>query len=179
MKLTHSTLASLAASALLFLASTPALALFDPSFPDEYRGRFRDERTGAQAEIDKKEARFTFAGGTSLQLKTDDLNFKNLKKEKTAALFGEKNDRSKTRDVFVVVPRKGTRKEEAGLIWYSAEIVYLQIDEKMKEPVQYLGLVHAAQGTVLLDTASERFELGWAGGQEDHGAVRQSPAPLP
>ncbi len=172
MKLSH--VLNLAAVAVGLALSTQALAR---DIPKPFQGTFEDKAKGAKLELTKKEIKLTLPGGRLVYAYREDLELKPLLEMKSKLYIGDDNNPDKVRDVYIVYAWPHTRKDEAGLSWYNAEIAYFEVNEKTKDPVQVIPLSYNMQGMVMIDSATKRYEIGVAGDQTDFQFVRVGRAP--
>jgi hypothetical protein len=107
-----------------------------------------------------------------LTAKTIDLNYKNTLKGESSVFISKPDPATDIADAYLVQIKPDTRHEEGGLIYYRGEIAYFEIDSRLEVPTNSLHVVYSADGLVMLDPLTQRFEIGWGAGQQEFVMTR-------
>lgn len=128
--------------------------------PSAYRGEFQDAAKGVRLELEARKGVFQDAQGKKIDSKASDLKFESLEKG-IAGIYVSTSPVSENKlEVYWVNPDLSTRQEAAGLVWVSSEVIYTLFDLSQKDDVREIELSHCEKGTVLLDTLSQRYQIG-------------------
>ncbi|MGE0616750.1 MAG: hypothetical protein AB7P04_14050 [Bacteriovoracia bacterium] len=138
-----------------------ALASACGKIPSAYQGSFRDAASGTQLTLQSGSGTLTFADGRILTAKAADLQVNALLKAQ-AGIFVTVPDASEKNhlDIFWVSPDANSKREEGGLVWFRAEVLYAAADSKQKTPVEGIPMFHCLEGTVLIDSVTGNWEIG-------------------
>ena len=146
--------------ALTFLAALTAIALQAcGNIPSAYRGHFEDD-SGVKLDVYQNSVRLEIEGKLILG-EAHPITYEQLLEGKPGFYIDLKNENDTLSDVYWVTPHLETRIEAAGLIFYTTDIVYLQIDLKQSERVHSIHLLHADMGVMMLDRAQKSWHAGW------------------
>jgi len=138
------------------------LFLFSACVPAEYKGSYRDGRTGATLELKGTSATFTSADGKSRKASKSPLKFKELLKAEEGIFMRESPVNKELLEIFWVRPDSRTLKEQESLVWFNAEVIHLRLRKDLRDKAQELTLLHSMSGQVTLDRTTELVQIGWA-----------------
>lgn len=134
--------------------------------PNAYLGEYQDSNRQVKLELDTYEGTLRFADGRKVSAKLEELKYDLLKDGKRALYARPSSRDEKMIEIFLVQPNMSTRQEGGGLLWYESEIVFSLINSKDDNAAKNITLVHCQRGVVLLDTQTQRVQLGCPEGPE-------------
>src|SRR4051812_43439786 len=126
---------------LLKLALVSALAAIalgacgsDGSVPKAYQGTFRGQNgetlvlTGSKAQLS--------IDGKTLSADVAPIDYKKLLAGQPGFYIYQEDKNDKLLDVYWITPNIATKKSEGGIVYYTTDVVYTQIDLNQKSAVQ-------------------------------------------
>jgi len=128
--------------------------------PAAYRGTFEDRGQGAKLVIKATKAQLTFSDGRELKSKAEDLNFEAISSGKPGIFVRENSANPDLLEIFWLNPNVATRQVVEGFVWFDAEMIYTFLDTKITQSVPGLQLLHCTNGSVMVDTATQTFQMG-------------------
>jgi hypothetical protein len=145
----------------------------DGDVPSAYQGVFQDP-SGVKLDLTSSAAQLVVEGKT-LKMAVAPISYDKLFAGQAGFYIYQEKD-SKLMDVYMVTPDLSTKKDAGGIVYYTTDIIYLQIDLNQKNPVPAITLVHADQGTVMLDTQTKTWQAGWPAQANEYSLVRTAAA---
>ena len=132
------------------------------SIPKAYQGYYKDVQSSATLELKGGEGTFVDESGQQMKSKAFALKYKDLDKGKAGIYVNKNVDNDKILEIYWLSPNTNSRQEEAGLIWYDADIIHTFFDARIekKEEVTAVELVRCSAGRVMLDPEKERWQVG-------------------
>ena len=138
--------------------------------PKAYQGVFQDQ-SGVRLDLTGNAAQLQVEGKT-LKEPVSPLTYDTLLAGTPGFYIYQANKDAKIMDVYMVTPDISTKKEAGGIIYYTTDIVYMQIDLSQQSAVASITIVHADLGTVMLDTSAKTWEAGWPAHASEYNLVR-------
>ena len=139
--------------------------------PPAYYGVFNDNQRGAQLVLGQNKAELTLPGGRKVKAKAEDLTFSDLWQAK-GGIYDTEDKSSGMIEVYFVNPVAGTRQEQAGFSWFTSEVLYTYFAAGERNQVPQIQVVHCTNGTVLLDQATQRIQVGCPEGPVTYNLAR-------
>ena len=127
--------------------------------PEAYFGNYADSSRGASLVLQQNKAVFTAPDGRKFKAGSQELSVADLADAK-AGIYDVQDKSSGMIEVYWINPSVGTRQESAGFVWYSAEVLYTYFASAQRDQVQSLQLVQCVNGTVMVDTQTQRVQVG-------------------
>lgn len=148
--------------------------------PKTYQGTFQgqSDQGGVSLTLTGSDASLSIEGKT-LKGPVNPIDYDKLLNAQAGFYIYQENDKDKVMDVYWVTPDAASKKEAGGLIYYTTDIVYMQIDLNLKDAAPSVTIVHADQGTVMLDTATKKWEAGWPAHATEVTLVRAAATTAP
>lgn len=140
------------------------------NIPKAYQGTFQGQN-GEMLILSGSKAQLSIEGKT-LSANVAPLSYKTLLVGQPGFYIYQENKDDKVLDVYWITPNVATKKEEGGIVYYTTDIVYTQIDLNQKNAVQSVTIVHSDVGTVMLDSQSKEWQAGWPEHSETSNLVR-------
>ena len=156
---------------LIVCLSIGASACGDPAggIPKAYRGVF--EQGNIRLDIVSSAGRLEIDGKT-LEAKASPISYASLVLG-TPGFYNEVSAQDSTlMDVYWITPDTSTKREEGGMIFYTTDIIYMQINLTQTDPVGSIEIVHSAKGEVELDSQTQQWQIGWPMDPETISVVR-------
>ncbi len=143
--------------------------------PSAYQGDFVDSATGTRLELSGGSGTLTFPGGRKLEAGSIDLKWDALLEGKPGIYISKaKGADERWLDLYWVNADLSSKREEAGLIWYTAEVLYTMADTKAKDKVATIPMFHCMQGTVMLDSVQKLWQVGCPAGATRYAMQRSA-----
>lgn len=142
--------------------------------PRAYRGSYEDAASGVRLRLKANRGTFVTADGRALSMKTEPLKFENLAKGE-AGIYVERFESGgdvAQAEVNWIVPDPGSRKEEAGMVWFDSEVIFARLDLSGRGKAEGLELMHCARGQVTLDMVSKTWQVGCPEGEKQYRLTR-------
>ena len=154
----------------VLLLTLSLVAIGCVKIPEAYFGNYADSQYGATLVLGQNKAEFV-VNGRRYKASGKDLTFDDLNQMK-AGIYDTEDKSSGMIEVYWVNPVPGTRQEQAGFVWFSSEVLYTYFAAKQSTQVQELQLVQCTQGIVMLDTETQRIQVGCPEGSTTYNLVR-------
>lgn len=143
--------------------------------PSSYRGYYDDKQAGVSLELRAQGGVFKkWINGVAQETKADakDLSFEKLMAAESGLYISTAALYANLTEVYWVQADASTRQEAADLVWFNAEVFFTRIDAQSKDKAQQITLEHCAQGTVMLDVQTKRWQVGCSAGQDEFRFLR-------
>lgn len=128
--------------------------------PSAYRGYFRDNRNSTSLKMKANKGVLT-SPNEIIESKARALEFKHLLAGEAGIYVRANPTNEKLLDVFWIKPNMNTRQAAGGMVWYETDVYYSLFDARLKDKVSTIRLLHSGQGTVMLEEATELWQVGW------------------
>lgn len=153
------------------LALTSTLTILGcRGLPEEYQGAFSDRANGVKLTLSSSSAQIEMRGGRKIDEDGQEITYENLVKG-IGGLY-VKPAVGNVSDVYYIKPQNGTKQVEGGIVWYQAELIYTQMETNRRSPVKELKLVRCAAGNVMIDKATQRWQIGCPAGATTYALKR-------
>lgn len=129
--------------------------------PKSFRGNFQDNDSGTTLTLKASSGTFDTGEGRILSASRSDLGFEDLLAGKPGIYTRFNPVNQKIYEVYWIQANEGTRDRGGDLEWFDAEILYFHMNIENEGPVEVIELIHAEEGTVMLDLKKKRWQMGW------------------
>jgi hypothetical protein len=140
--------------------------------PKPYRGNFVDSASGAQLTLERNLGMLTTREGKKIESDAKQLTFKELSQGVAGIYVRPDKQDPDVVEVYWLVPRLETRKEEAGFTWMDSEVLYSRMNSNEENPVQHLKMIHCENGLLMLDSQTQSWNGGCPAERVDYDFVR-------
>lgn len=145
--------------------------------PKPYQGTFVDASNTTTMTIQKDSAALV-TPDTNISAKVQKLSYDKLIGGQSGFFLRQKVGTNLI-EVFWITPDTTSRNEAGGIIYFTSDIVYIQLDPTVKDKVQLLTVIHSKAGSVMLDTVTKTWQAGWPAEVQELSLMRAIPAPKP
>jgi hypothetical protein len=134
--------------------------------PAGFRGDFVDARTGSKLTLNAESGVFQTTDGRKLEANRMQMDFEDLAKG-TPGIYTRQNPKNtQILEIYWIQPDAASRDQAGGMQWFTAEVLFFRMERETDKPVDVLNLVHSRVGTVMLDTPTKQWQIGWPAGSE-------------